>query len=115
MKLGIFRRRRAVTAKKCKKKRVVVILIYQLDEFYSCTCFTFRTKLSTFFILSENNLFISKAYLISTQHDHTQGRYASVRFFSFLFFFLNIKLTVTQLLVLSFGSCRLVGSSYGFP
>ena len=86
MKLGIFRRRRAVTAKKCKKKRVVVILIYQLDEFYSCTCFTFRTKLSTFFILSENNLFISKAYLISTQHDHTQGRYASVRFFSFLFF-----------------------------
>ena len=107
MKLGIFRRRRAVTAKKCKKKRVVVILIYQLDEFYSCTCFTVRTKLSTFFILSENNPFISKRYLISPQHNHTQGRYASV-FFSLFFFFLNIKLTVTQLLVLSL---VLVGSS----
>ena len=113
MKLSIFRRNRAVTAKKCKKKRVVVILIYQLDEFYSCTCFI-RKKPSTFYILSENNPFISKRYLISPQHNRTQGRYASV-FFSLFFFLLNIKLTVTQLLVLSFGSCRLVGSSYGFP
>ena len=54
-----------------KKKRVVVILIYQLDEFYSCTCFIFRKKPSTFYILSENNPFISKRYLISPQHNRT--------------------------------------------